>query len=197
MNPSTARALNRINRRFYAEIADAFSATRRDPWPGWKRAVDKLQPTSGRGPRVLDLGCGNGRFASYLETEWGPDFDYRGIDHILYGLAPHDFACGLLLIVLLFEATRRSVGWAMVAVGALFILYNAYGNLLPDVVANRGFSFERIVRFQVFSGAGLFGTPLGIAARRSRTRSAPRRRRAACVRPGSGRAPPRDRRAAR
>ncbi len=91
-------------------------------------------------------------------------FDYRGIDHILYGLAPHDFACGLLLIVLLFEATRRSVGWAMVAVGALFILYNAYGNILPDVVANRGFSFERIVRFQVFSGAGLFGTPLGIAA---------------------------------
>ena len=91
-------------------------------------------------------------------------FDYRGIDHILYGLAPHDFACGLLLIVLLFEATRRSVAWAMVAVGALFILYNAYGNLLPDVVANRGFSFERIVRFQVFSGAGLFGTPLGIAA---------------------------------
>ena len=103
---------------------------------------------------ALTLYCGYGVLS----------FDYRGIDHILYGLAPHDFACGLLLIVLLFEATRRSVGWAMVAIGAVFILYNAYGNMLPDVVANRGFSFERIVRFQVFSGAGLFGTPLGIAA---------------------------------
>ena len=91
-------------------------------------------------------------------------FDYRGIDHILDGLNAHDSACGLLLIVLLFEATRRSVGWAMVAIGVLFILYNAFGNMLPDVIANRGFSFERIVRFQVFSGAGLFGTPLGIAA---------------------------------
>ena len=31
-------------------------------------------------------------------------------------------------------------------------------------MATRGFSFERIVRFQVFTGAGLFGAPIGIAA---------------------------------
>jgi tRNA (uracil-5-)-methyltransferase TRM9 len=80
MNASTASALNRINRRFYAEIADAFSATRRDPWPGWKRAIEAMQAVNGSGPRVLDVGCGNGRFASYLETEWGPEFDYLGID---------------------------------------------------------------------------------------------------------------------
>jgi len=91
-------------------------------------------------------------------------FDYRGIDHILNGLAPVDFLCGVLFVALLFEATRRAVGWVMVAIGAVFILYSAYGNLLPDIVANRGFSFERIIRFQVFSGAGLFGAPLGIAA---------------------------------
>lgn len=103
---------------------------------------------------ALTLYCGYGILS----------FDYRGVDHILYGLSMHDFSCGLILVVLLFEATRRSVGWTMVAVGAFFVLYNAYGNVLPDVIANRGFTFERIVRFQVFSGAGLFGTPLGIAA---------------------------------
>ena len=106
------------------------------------------------GLAALTLYCGYGILS----------FDYRGVDHILDGLSTHDFACGLLLIVLLFEATRRSVGWTMVAIGALFIFYNAFGNLLPDVIANRGFTFERIVRFQVFSGAGLFGTALGIAA---------------------------------
>ena len=91
-------------------------------------------------------------------------FDYRAIDHILNGLEPHDFIAGLLFVALLFEATRRSIGWVMVAIGGVFIFYNAYGNFLPDLVANRGFTFERIVRFQVFSGAGIFGTPLGIAA---------------------------------
>jgi TRAP transporter 4TM/12TM fusion protein len=52
----------------------------------------------------------------------------------------------------------------MMVVGLTFIVYSAFGNYLPDVLATRGFSFERIVRFQVFTGAGLFGAPLGIAA---------------------------------
>ena len=91
-------------------------------------------------------------------------FDYRGIDHILNGLTTHDLVVSVVFIVLLFEATRRSVGWVMVAIGVVFLTYNAFGNLLPDLVANRGFTLERIMRFQIFTGAGLFGTPLGIAA---------------------------------
>jgi TRAP transporter 4TM/12TM fusion protein len=114
-----------------------------------------------RNARVADvLLSGLALYCGYVIVS----FDYRGIDHILNGLSNHEFACGLVFVVLLLEATRRSLGWVMVALGALFIVYNAYGNVLPDVVANRGFSFERIVRFQVFSGAGLFGAPLGIAA---------------------------------
>ncbi|WP_425154402.1 TRAP transporter permease [Candidatus Palauibacter sp.] len=91
-------------------------------------------------------------------------FDYRGVDHILYGLTTHDLIAGVVFILLLFEATRRAVGWVMVAVGLVFLLYAGFGDLLPDVIANRGFSLERILRFQIFTGAGLFGTPLGIAA---------------------------------
>ena len=52
----------------------------------------------------------------------------------------------------------------MLVVGLVFILYGAFGNLLPDVLASRGFSFERLVRFHVYSNAGLFGAPIGIAA---------------------------------
>ena len=42
--------------------------------------------------------------------------------------------------------------------------FHAFGNVLPDVLATRGFSFERIVRFQVYTGAGQAGAPMGIAA---------------------------------
>lgn len=91
-------------------------------------------------------------------------FDYRSIDHLLNGLQTADFTAGLILIIACLEMARRSVGPVMMWVGLVFLLYGAFGNLLPDVLATKGFSFERIVRFQVFTGAGLFGAPLGIAA---------------------------------
>jgi TRAP transporter 4TM/12TM fusion protein len=91
-------------------------------------------------------------------------FDYQSIDHLLNGLQTADFTAGLILIIACLEMARRSVGPVMMWVGLVFLLYGAFGNLLPDVLATKGFSFERIVRFQVFTGAGLFGAPLGIAA---------------------------------
>lgn len=91
-------------------------------------------------------------------------FDYQGLDHMLFGLQPVDFAAGLVLIVATLEMARRSVGPVLMAVGLVFALYAAFGNYLPDAIAARGFSFERIVRFQVYTSAGLFGAPLGIAA---------------------------------
>lgn len=91
-------------------------------------------------------------------------FDYQGLNHLLYGLSLPDFLAGLLIILATLEMARRSVGTVMMVVGLTFIVYSAFGNYLPDVLATRGFSFERIVRFQVFTSAGLFGAPLGIAA---------------------------------
>tara|TARA_E500000178_G_scaffold186638_3_gene184850 strand:- start:5201 stop:7111 length:1911 start_codon:yes stop_codon:yes gene_type:complete len=92
------------------------------------------------------------------------DFDYRGIDHLLNGLASVDFAAGLVIVVATLEMARRAVGPVMMWIGIVFILYAAFGNYLPDTLATKGFSFERILRFQIFSNAGLFGAPLGIAA---------------------------------
>ncbi|MEM7217080.1 MAG: TRAP transporter fused permease subunit [Pseudomonadota bacterium] len=91
-------------------------------------------------------------------------FDYRGIDHLLYGLASLELLAGGLLMLLALEVARRSVGLVMMLIGLLFIGYAALGNALPDALATRGFSLERIVRFQVYTGAGMFGSPLGIAA---------------------------------
>ena len=91
-------------------------------------------------------------------------FDYQGLDHLLYGLSTADFVAGLIVIAATLELARRSVGLVMMLVGLVFVLYGAFGNLLPDVLATRGFSFERIVRFQAFTGAGLYGAPIGIAA---------------------------------
>ena len=91
-------------------------------------------------------------------------FEYQGLDHLLYGLSVGDYLAGGVMVVATLEMARRSVGTVMMFIGGFFILYAAFGNYLPDVVATRGFSFERIIRFQVFTGAGLYGAPIGIAA---------------------------------
>lgn len=99
-------------------------------------------------------------WAGYLTLS----FDYSGIDHILYGLTLPQQTAGAILLLLTLECTRRAVGWEMAAIGAIFVLYTLFGHLLPDAVANRGFTFERLLRFQAFTTEGLFGAPLGIAA---------------------------------
>jgi TRAP transporter 4TM/12TM fusion protein len=114
-----------------------------------------------RAARALDL---LGVVLVLWSTSRVLSFDYQSIDHLLHGLRAPDLVAGCIVLVATLEIARRSVGIVMMLVGLTFIVYAAFGNLLPDVLATRGFSFERIVRFQVFTQAGLYGAPIGIAA---------------------------------
>lgn len=86
MNDKTVAALNRINSRFYREFADAFGATRSQPWPGWDKAVSLRCSRRMQGearldsPSILDVGCGNGRFAEYLLPRLEGPMRYFGVD---------------------------------------------------------------------------------------------------------------------
>lgn len=78
MDPSLVRRLNRVNREFYRRHAESFSTTRQAPWPGWDGILDAFADS---GPRsVLDLGCGNGRFARYLDDRDRFPDRYVGMD---------------------------------------------------------------------------------------------------------------------
>ncbi len=66
MKWDTQRVLNGINRRFNRERASEFSATRERPWRGWEALQERCFSRLPASPRVLDVGCGNGRFARFL-----------------------------------------------------------------------------------------------------------------------------------
>ena len=67
MDVQTARQLAVLTNEFYHTQAASFSATRNAPWPGWQRLLQEARLQSARELQVLDVGCGNGRFARFLE----------------------------------------------------------------------------------------------------------------------------------
>ena len=72
ISASTAERLSRITSEFYALQAQSFSATRQTPWQGWRQCLDAMpQLLAGEKPSVLDIGCGNLRFARFLCDEAG------------------------------------------------------------------------------------------------------------------------------
>ena len=75
MTPDTVRALRAINERFYRTNAELFASKRTRPWPGMEQLIETL-PTAPR--RVLDVGCGHGRFAAHLATRH-PQAEYTGV----------------------------------------------------------------------------------------------------------------------
>ena len=70
----------------------------------------------------------------------------------------------ILAIVLLLDATRRTIGWSMVGLAIFFLIYARYGREFPDMISHRGYDLQRILE-QVYLGAdGIYGTPLGVSA---------------------------------
>lgn len=78
MDDATTGALNALNQAFYRTVGDAFDATRGAPWPGWKRLLPHLPTVDPLA--VLDIGCGNGRFAAFLARQLSQQIQYTGID---------------------------------------------------------------------------------------------------------------------
>ena len=72
---------------------------------------------------------------------------------------------GAVGIVVLLEASRRSLGPALTVVAAIFLAYSYFGQgwLIPDLIAHQGRSFESIVNTQWLSTEGVFGIPLGVS----------------------------------
>ena len=79
MDSQTLDALLRLNRRFYEQVALHFDATRQGWTPGLHAILPYFRVGGKERPTVLDVGCGNGRFARLLAQE-GLTASYTGVD---------------------------------------------------------------------------------------------------------------------
>ncbi|WP_030908612.1 TRAP transporter permease [Streptosporangium amethystogenes] len=77
-----------------------------------------------------------------------------------------DVVAGAVIVLLVLEACRRTVGWILPAVCVGFAAYAYYGGYLPFdwVVGHRGYDLDRIVVSFVMGTDGVYGVPLDVAA---------------------------------
>lgn len=66
-------------------------------------------------------------------------------------------------ILLLLEATRRSVGWPLVVVCTVFIFYSLAGQSMPGLISHKGVSLERLIGYQWLTGEAIFGIPINVS----------------------------------
>lgn len=75
-----------------------------------------------------------------------------------------EIVLAVILVIALFDACRRTIGWPIVILASLFLAYGLLGAYLPDGLAHRGYSLKRVTAQLYLGGGGIFGTPLGVSA---------------------------------
>lgn len=80
MKAATQQRLLELNQTFYAQVAAEFDRSRSGLPAGWEMLISYL-PSAPENEtlRVLDAGCGNGRFARFLASRGGK-YEYTGVD---------------------------------------------------------------------------------------------------------------------
>jgi TRAP transporter 4TM/12TM fusion protein len=77
---------------------------------------------------------------------------------------PLDVVLGVIFIILLLEATRRTSGWIMPAVAIIFIAYAMLGPYLPPPWTHRGYTFSRLVGHLFITLEGIFGVAVDVSS---------------------------------
>jgi len=85
MTPKTIQTLSRLNKRFYELSGSKWNPKPNYYWEGWVELLKYLDYLRlKKSIRVLDIGCGNGRFANflmeYLPVDVPKQIEYIGVD---------------------------------------------------------------------------------------------------------------------
>jgi len=75
-----------------------------------------------------------------------------------------DYMMGVVAILVVLEATRRTMGLSLPIIGVVCLLYAMWGPYLPGPLAHRGYSILRIVNHIYIGTEGIYGIAVGVVA---------------------------------
>ncbi len=117
--------------------------------PGWKGAPSDK-------PHVLD-------YVLILMLLAPVAYIYIDFDDWIYrvGVVPTswDFFFSTLFVIAVWEMARRTTGWALATLSAVFILYGHFGNYMPGLFYHKGYAWDRMMTY-LFSLDGIFSLPV-------------------------------------
>lgn len=94
----------------------------------------------------------------YLYVEWPIVSNNAGFVNSV------DIAFGIVMVIVVLEASRRVVGLALTLIAGFFLVYAFYGQYFPGVFTTKGFSLDWIIGTLYMSTDGIFGTALSVSA---------------------------------
>jgi len=112
-------------------------------------------------PTIIDIGC----VLICIALGMYVILNYSAIAGRAGAPAAADIVLGAILVVIVLEAGRRTVGWPIVIIALFFLSYAYYGQSMPGMLMHRGYSVARIFPFLYLTDAGIFGIPLGVSSR--------------------------------
>jgi TRAP transporter 4TM/12TM fusion protein len=75
-----------------------------------------------------------------------------------------DVLMGSVLVVLLLEATRRSMGWPLPIIAMVFMLYSLFGSSMPGLLRHSGNDWSQLVNHLYLTSQGIYGIAVGVVA---------------------------------
>lgn len=77
---------------------------------------------------------------------------------------PSDIYLGVMMVALVIEGTRRSMGWPLPIMAIIALIYGRFGPYFPGLLAHAGFGIDELAPFMYLRTDGIFGVPLGVSA---------------------------------
>lgn len=88
---------------------------------------------------------------------------YVDFDDWIYrvGVVPTswDFFFSTLFVIAVWEMARRTTGWPLAILSAVFVLYGHFGNYMPGLFYHKGYAWDRMMTY-LFSLDGIFSLPI-------------------------------------
>ena len=94
----------------------------------------------------------------YIFFNWEAVVDRMGMP------IERDIVVGVIMIIVVLEATRRAVGAALAYTALAFLLYAYLGPWMPGIFSHKGYSIERLAGVMFTSTEGIYGIPIAVSS---------------------------------
>ncbi len=109
---------------------------------------------------IICFGYVLGQTEPIFQTFW---LDGKSLGDRAGAEVPLDYIIGGIGLILILEATRRSIGVTLPLLSLVFLIYAGFGQFMPDwLFPHRGYSVQRIVSQTFLHSQGAFGIALRV-----------------------------------